>query len=184
MKLRIAFIGKTSSMLGSKYQIVAQAVEAVAAVDAVMNGKVVVTPAVLEVIGRTADEVRLELQKAAEAEGVQFNANVGVGCFISQTHLHLTPEVGKEADVDLKGFEKAGRIINYFAGIDKVRQEAFAKSLAAKRSISGIVIEEGVLEDLNSTMNIEVYRRITRQDRVADAEVNLLKKKLLMLEGA
>ena len=104
--IKIKYLGQTSTGKFSKYEIIP-----------------IITPA----SGKNPEIIDFSIEKLKHDE-VLLNKNFCTCGFLSQTHLYLTPQIGDEVEVDVKGFVKnITTTINYFSGIDKDKQEQFSK---------------------------------------------------------
>lgn len=115
-----------------------------------------------EIIGDNATKIK-EAIEAAKADGVSMNANINNG-FVSSTHLHLTPEMGNEAEVDLKGFKRdTDRYsVNWFDGIDKSKQKSFSEAqrytsqFGTLAAMNNAAVAKGLdLDSLSKLVNIQ-----------------------------
>lgn len=103
-----------------------------------------------------------------EADGVQLNVNIGGVAFLSQTHLYSVPKIGDTVAVDIRAFAKnSTTTINYFHGIDKSKQEAFAAAAKLNREFAEVAAFAKKLEEFD----------ITVADIKALEEIKLLKER-------
>lgn len=150
MAFKIKFIGKTSSGLGNKYQVL------VAASD-VQKTKTALTNA-----------------------GVEFNPNIGELGFISSTHLYLTPKIGDETDVEIKGFKQGSRTVNYFEGIDKDAQKRFVETRKFAEIANAAASFTASLDDAGTTIEaaeaFQRFQNLQLMGKKLQAEITALSK--------
>jgi hypothetical protein len=102
------------------------------------------------------------------ADGVEMNKNLGVTGFLSQTHLHTTPKVGDTVEADVRAFVKnATTTVNFFHGIDRAKQEAFASANRLNREFAEVASFAKKLEEFDISAN----------DIKAFEEIKLLKER-------
>ena len=106
----------------------------------------------------TSDE---KITKGLEKDGVVMNKNLGHSGFISQTHLFLAKNEGDSVEVDVHGYEDStGRQVNWFKGIDKMKQKSFAENKAVRAEVASIVGIETALTDANSSLDVYKFEQI------------------------
>lgn len=169
MKVLVSYLGSTSSGRMHKYAVIFPEMEEQK--DA--TGAVTVTKEAATLAAK--DRIITGLKAA----GVSLNPNLGVEGFLSSTHLHKTPTVGAQAEVDVKGYhdQQTDRQVNYFADIDKVTQRDFAKRQQINVLVGEVVMVETALESKGSAIDAEKFERIQllkAQQRKIEKEISAI----------
>lgn len=131
----VRYIGSTSSGRMHKYELISSVTPAITD----KNGKVT-TP--------ESDNIT-EIKAALKGDKVVLNTNVGDRHFLSPTHLHLTPTVGDECEVDVRAFQPdpTSDFVNYFHGIDHEAQKSFAKAKVVKVNVAAFAQVQKALDN-------------------------------------
>lgn len=146
MKIKVQYVGTTSSGRMHKYALV---IAALMAADSVT-------------VEKTEAQVLDETITALKAEGVTMNQFLGDRTFLSSTHLHTIPTIGNQIEVNVKGYHDGAtdRDVNYFADIDKTAQRAFAQRQLINQQVGEIVMVEGAFAAAGSATSVETFEKI------------------------